>query len=229
VATSGSVDFSETAREIITDALEDIGVCAIGAEPEAEDAEKARTKLGQMLKTWGTQERLWIKTEGSVTLVAATASYASSPVSLARRVLGVRQRTSGNDVELRELSYSEYQALPNKTQTGTPTAYMFDPQRSTRTLYVWPVPDTTIAAATTLKVSYLRVIEDVDSLDDDLDIPQEWLEAASASLAARLAIPYRVHLTDPVGAQAITQRATTLYAQLTADSDEDASVFIQPA
>lgn len=229
MATSGSVDYALTARQIITDALEDVGVIAIGDTPSAEDAEKARVKMNQMLKTWGTQEKLWVRTEGSVTLLASTASYASSPVSLARKVTAVRRRTSSVDTPLSEMSRQEWLDFPSKTAAGMPYKWYFDPQRATRTLYLAGVPDATIAASTTLRVDYLRVIEDIDNLDDDIDAPQEWLEACSASLAARLLIPYSVHLTDPVKASKIEERAVTLYSQLTADSQEDGSVFFQPA
>lgn len=229
MATSGSVNFSLSVRQIITDALEEIGVISIGDTPSAEDAAKALGKLNLMLKTWGTNEKLWIKTEGSVTLLASTASYATSPVSLARRIDGVRRRTSNVDTPLTMMSREEYLDFPSKTATGVPFGCYFDPQRATRTLYVVGVPDATIAASTTLRIDYRRVIEDADDLDNDLDIPQEWLEACSAGLAARLVTPYRVHVTDPGGAAAIMQRAADLYAQLTADSQEDGSVFFQPA
>lgn len=229
MATSGSVDWSLTSRQIISEALENIGVTSIGDTPAAEDAAKAMSVLNQLIKTWGTQGLLLQKTEGSVTLVDDTASYASSPVSLARRILSVRRRTSGLDTPLEPLSYEEYQDLPNKTQNAQPTSYFFDPQRATRTLYVWPVPDATIAASTTLKITYQRVIEDVDALDNDPDFPQEWMEALVYGLAARLIVPYRMMVTDPAGANEIKERAAVLFQTLQADSQEDVSVFISPA
>lgn len=229
MTTSGSLDFALTARQLITDVLEDLGVIAIGDVPSAEDAAKALVKLNLLLKTWGTNEKLWVRTEGSVTLLASTASYAATPVSLARRIEGVRRRTSNVDTPLTEMSRGEYLDFPSKTAAGMPYAFYFDPQKTTRTLYVVNVPDATIAASTTLRIDYRRVIEDVDDLDNDLDAPQEWTEALAASLAARLIDSYSVRITDPAKAAALEQRAMTLYAQLTADSQEDGSVFLQPA
>lgn len=234
MATSGSVDYSLTARQIATAALELIGVVSIGETPEAEHSAKALEQLNLMVKTWGADPapKLWLKTEGTITLSASTASYTASPVTLMRKVLSGRRRTgsgtSQNDLPLRVLSRQQYEDRPNKLSTGSPLEVYFDPQRATRTLYVWPVPDATIAASTTLQITYLRVIEDLDSLSDDFDLPQEWLEVLQYGLAARLTIPYRMHLTDPAGAKKIEDRAVALYAQLSAWDEEDTSLFLSP-
>lgn len=230
MATSGSVDYSLTARQIATAALELIGVVALGDTPPAEEADKALQQLNLMVKTWGADPspKLWLKTEGSVTLSASTASYTASPVSLARKVLSVRRRTSNIDTPLCPLSRSDYDDIPNKSGTGTPTSFYFDPQRATRTLYVWPAPTTAVAADTTLRMTYLRVIEDLDALDDDFDLPQEWLEVLQYGLAARLAMPFKMHLTDPTGYAEVKSRAAELYAQLSAWDEEDVSVSFSP-
>lgn len=229
MATSGSVDYALTSRGIVTAALEIAGVIGIGDTPSAEEATAGLKHLNLLLKTWSTQGNLFIRAEGSVTLSASTASYTASPVSLARRIVAVRRRVSDIDTVLEPFSRQEYLETPNKAGTGTPTAWYFDPQRATRTLYVWPAPTTAVAASTTLRIDYERVIEDSDALDDDPDVPQEWLEALTYSLAARLILPFRRYAVDPAGAAEIKDRAAQLYAQLAADSDESVSVFIQPA
>lgn len=228
MATSSSTNYSLTARQIATAALELIGVCPIGETPAAEDAAKALEQLNLMVKTWGADPdpKLWQRTTGSVVLVASTASYS---VTAARKVLSVRRRTSSLDTPLTQLSAQEYDDEPAKTATGVPRAWYFDPQRATRKIYIIGVPDATIAAAYTLEYTYLRVIEDLDTLDDDFDIPQEWLEVLEYGLAARLSMPYRTHISDAAGAQKIEARAASLYAQLASWDDEDASLFLQPA
>lgn len=209
-----------------------VGVVAIGDTPEAEHATKALEQLNLMVKTWGANPdpKLWQLTEGSVTLIDATETYV---LTAARKVMSARRRigtgTSQNDMPLNVISRQEYYDKPAKLSTGYPLDVYFDPQRATRTLYVWPVPDATIASTVTIPYTYLRVIEDLDSLDDDFDLPQEWLEVLEVSLAARLIIPFRVHITDPAGAQLIMQRAQDLYAQLSSYDEEDASVFLQPS
>lgn len=226
MATSGSTNFSQTSREVITGALTLCQEIGRGATPAAEDAEYARVVLNQMVKTWGADGRLWLNAEGSVTLLASTASYALTGV---RKVLQVRRRiTSGStDMEMTELSRSDYYALPNKTSTGYPLSWYFDPLRATKTLYVWPVPDATIAAAATLPYTYARFIEDVDALDDEPDVPQEWLEALTYGLARRLG-PTTAIMGTPAWEE-IKEASERLYGALSSLDQEDASIFFQPA
>lgn len=219
MATSGATDFNLTSRQVIKHALLILRVIASGEDPTADEASDATTTLNLMLKTWGSQGVLWLKTEAVLPLVASQASYA---ISAARRVGSVRRRTNSIDTPMSELSRGEYYDLPTKSATGTPVSWYFDPQRSTRMLYVWPAPSTAVATNTTLQYTYDRVIEDVDALDNDIDAPQEWLEAIAYNLADRLMLQYGVD--DP----RITQRAQTLLSELSADSEESASVFFQP-
>lgn len=226
MATSGSSDFALTSRQVVTAALKLVGAVGIGQTPSAEDATEALLQLNLCLKTWGTEPRLWITTTGTQALTASQGSYV---LSAARRIIGVRRRTSNVDTPLMEISRQEYDEFPTKSQTGVPFQYYFDPQRSVRTLYVINVPDAGTASSTSLVYTYQRVIEDSDTLDDDPDVPQEWLEALIYAVAARLTVPYSLDTTNPAKAQQIRQMAGMLYEQLTEDSDEDASLFIQPA
>jgi hypothetical protein len=201
------------------------GLTQRGEAPSAEDAARGLRDLNLMLKTWGTDPKLFIVAEGVVTpLVLATASYS---VPLARRVVEARRRYSGIDTPLQPLSRQEYYDLPNKAQTGSANSFYFDPQRSTRTLYIWPVPTAAEVSGATIRYTYHRVIEDSDALDNDPDVPQEWLEAAQYCLAARLCVP-DVITANPVLAAKIEERAGQLLAQLTADSQEETSVFFSP-
>lgn len=226
MATSGSTDYSLNSREVVTTALELVGARALGDTPSAEETDLALTHLNLLLKTWSADPKLFLLTETSVALVASTASYS---LPLARRVREVRRRdASAIDTPLAPLARDDYFAIPNKAGTGTPNSFYFDPQRATRTLYVWPAPTTAIAAAYTLRYTYERVIEDSDALTNDPDVPQEWLEALAYSLAARIAIPLKRHLADAAGVAMVQQRAADLYAQLTAQDDESTSVFLQP-
>lgn len=226
MATSGTVAFSLTTNQAVNAALELVKATGIRIDAGSVDAAEALMHGELQLKTWGIDERLWITTEGTLALVAATASYS---LPLARRVTSVRRRQNNVDTPIIPMSRQEYQDYPTKASTGYPFQYWFDAQRSARTLYVVNVPDASIAATTTLQYTYQRVIEDLGALTNDIDIPQEWLEAFIYSLAARLLIPYGRFVSDPTTAAEIKQRAADLYAQLTASSEEDTSVFFQSA
>lgn len=221
MATSGSINYSLTARGVVTQALKKIGVCPVfQATPSAEDMAQGIAELNMMLKGWQLNgPNLWRQTEGSVTLTATTASFTLSPRP--HRVTECRFRdTGGRDLPMMELTREEYFELPLKTSTGIPTQYYFDPQVSSAKLYIWPV----LASVTTetLKYTYSRVIEDIDDADDDLDIPQECLEVVMLNLADRLQGTYQQ--SD----DRLTARAQALYQQFKS-MDREPVVRFKPA
>jgi hypothetical protein len=224
MATSGSTDFTMTSRDICTTALRMIGVCAATRSPSGAQAASAMQQLTLLLKTWATVERLWLVEQGSIACVQGQAAYS---LPLARRVLSVRRRTSNLDTPLCELSREEYYDLPTKSAQGFPNNWYFDPQRTTRTLYIWQTPDAYNAANTTLKYTYARVVDDIDDLNDEADVPQEWLDALTYGLAKRMGPQFGV--AGDVNYQEIKAEAERLYAELTADSQETAPVYFQPA
>lgn len=205
MATSGSIDGNLNARDIVTQALRKIRVVPVFDTPSAEDAAQGLAELTLMLKGWQVRgPNLFRQTDGSVTLVADTASYTLSPRPV--RVYECRYRdAAGRDLPMHELTRAEYFDMPLKTAQGIPTQYYFDPQVGSGKLYVWPV----LAAVTseTIRYTYQRVIEDVDSLTDDIDVPQEWQETVVYALADRLQETYGKNN------QTITQRAEMLLLQ----------------
>lgn len=221
MTTSGSTDFTLDAREIISQAFIEAKIVSPGETPTADEMDDATIKLNLLLKTWSAKSHLWIMTEGSQALTAGVASYA---IAGARRMDSVRRRTAGNDTPLNMLSRQEYYDLPNKAGLGTPVSWYFDPQRSMRTLYVWPTAQTAAAANTVLHFTYFRVIEDIDALENDPDLPQEWLEALIYTLAARLAGSYG---SDQL--QRLTEQSAELTKALEGQDQESASTYFQPS
>lgn len=220
MAVSGSTDFNMDARQVITSAFVNAKIYSPGETITADDMESGQEALNLMLKTWSAKEHLWITTEGSVALVAGQAAYS---VPAARRVSSVRRRVNGIDTPMNVLSRQEYYDLPNKSGAGMPVSWYFDPQRSTRTLYLWLVPSAAIAANTTLNYTYSRVIDDIDALENDPDVPQEWLEALIYSLSDRLANSYGADNAS------LTAFAAKLVKDLADQDQESAPLFLQPA
>lgn len=184
MATSGSIDYSLNARQVITFALQKINLLALHEDASGERADNALVELNMMCKEWMKYENLWRLTEGFVTLVADTASYTLAPDP--HRVVDVRYRdVNSRDLPMYQMGRQEYFDLPVKTIQGIPTQYFFDKQRTSTLLYVWPLLSS--ATTETLRVSYQRKFEDVDSLDDEIDIPQEYFSVVAYNLAARLA------------------------------------------
>lgn len=224
MSTSGTTDYGLNTRQIIDHALQLVGVLQEGDSPTTARANEAATALNLMLKTWGANERLWLFSEAVLTLVAGQRAYSLG--TGVRQVTSVRRRVSNQDTPLFPLSRSDYHDTPTKFQTGLPNSWFFDRQRATRTLYVWMVPDAAIAAAYTLPYTYVRTIEDIDTLDNDPDIPQEWLEVLAYNLAVRLGPRYGG--IDTIEFQKIEQTARELMALLPTRDQEEVSLYVQP-
>jgi hypothetical protein len=227
MSTSGVTTFSLNTNQLIEQAFNILGKASEGAAMTARMYEDGRFSLNMMLKTLGTADRLFTRTELGVTLVANTAGYALT--SRPGRILSVRRRHTYNgvntDIPLLELSRQEYYDIPTQT-ASTPTSWYFDPQTTSGTLYVWPPPSTSVAADNTLRVTYTRRIEDMVSSNDALDMPQEWTEAIVYQLAVRLMLRYPVN--DAGIANSIRGMAADLLVRLESWDTEAASIYFQP-
>ena len=226
VTTSGSTDFALTTDEIVEKAFNLLGVGSIGETLTARHYEDGRLSLNLMVKSWATSEHLWLRTERSVTLVAAQTSYTLTPKPM--RVIEVRRKVTASSIEtpLTEWARAQYIEMPNKTTASIPTAFYYDPQLAGGSLYIWPTASTSTAADMTLVLTYWRTIEDFDTAANNPDLPQEWLEAIVWNLAAALIAEYPVN--DPSVAGRIDRRAALLLAQLQSFDTEPASLYLQP-
>lgn len=192
MAVSGSTDFNETAQEIITDALAELGIAADEEPLEAVDLERGLRALSRMLRAWQADGvMIWTYTEGTFITVLDQAGYVFGSggafTTVPFEILDLRINRGGNDLPMNRLSREEYYALPNKANRGYPTQFYYDRQRAGGTLYLWPAPDTGLG---TLKFTYRRMIMDLDSGANDFDVPPEWMEALVFGLAKRLVGAY---------------------------------------
>ncbi len=215
MALSGSVDYSLTAREVITYALRKLRVLAEGETASATMAEDAMTELNLMLKGWQKYESLWRYQEGSATLVADDRDYTLSPIP--HRVISARFDNQDNETPMSLMTREEYYDLPDKLSTGIPTQYYVDYQRSGAILYVWPVMSS--VTDETVNYTYLARIDDIDSLDDDINIRQEFLEVCGYQLASRLADDYG--RSGPVTERLIVRAETLLEEALDEDREDE--------
>lgn len=94
---------------------------------------------------------------------------------------------SAIDVPMIVLSRMDYRNLPNKTNTGVPTQFFYDPQLTNGQLYVWPAP---INTAYAVKITWYRSIQDFDTAANTPDLPQEWLDTLIFNLAVVMAPEY---------------------------------------
>lgn len=224
MATSGSTDFTLTAREIINFALQKIGALEGGGTAAPEDADDAKRELNLLLK--GMQKRgpflFTVQTDGSQTLVANNGVYNLTSTAPLRLIEVRYSDANGREIPMTALTRTEYWELPEKDSKGVPTTYWFHAESQDYTLYVWPVKAT--VSGETIEYTYQRRIEDIDSLDDNLDVPEEWLDTIGYQLAYRLIPSYN---TRGERAARITQIAADLW-QAAKDYDREPIIKMEP-
>lgn len=186
MTTSGSNDYTLTARQVINFALKKLGVLEAGGSASPEDADDATEELEMLLKGMAKKGPyiFTVQTDGTVPLVADTAAY---PLTALKplRLLDVRYSDVNNrEIPMTDLTRTEYFELPIKTSRGVPTNFWYHGDGSTYTLYVWPV--LAVANGDTVEFTYQRKIEDIDNLANTIDIPVEWLDTVGYKLAQRL-------------------------------------------
>lgn len=129
----------------------------------------------------------------------------------------------GNEIPIEKISNDSYFNLPNKSESGLPTQFYYDPQLTNGVLYLWPVFD---SVANTVLFTFERPLEDVDSITDNADFPQEWLEAIVYNLAVRLAPEYGALLEDR---QMLQQEASIALELAKSWDQEHVNVDFQPS
>ena len=105
------------------------------------------------------------------------------------KIKQARVNVGGDEFELKQVAKANYMQLPSKSTAGQVNKYLYDPQTTNGRLYVWPVTD---SVASYLILTALIPVQDVDSVADDPDFPQEWLEPLSVCLADKIGLEFDV-------------------------------------
>lgn len=178
---------TQTVQDIITDALLDLEVGSIGAAANATLAAHAVRALNRVMKAWQLDDAApgFLKASQTLTLTTA-ASYTLNP-ERPIRILSARFKRNGQEIPMIRLTRDEYDNLPVKTTTGTPTQFYYDRQKEDALFYVWPVLAS--ASGETVEITYEREFEDVD-INDTIDLPGEWWDVAVLQTASRLVHAY---------------------------------------
>ena len=118
MATSGTTDFDLNIDDVIEESFERIGK----QTRTGYDLKSARRSLNLLLSEWGNRGvHLWKVVNHTQNLVATTTTYTAP--SNTSDVLEAVFRNGSTDTTMTKISRSEYQAIPNKSSTGTPTQY----------------------------------------------------------------------------------------------------------
>jgi hypothetical protein len=92
------------------------------------------------------------------------------------------------EIPLARMNRDDYTNLPNKAfQNNRPLQFWFDRQVNNPVMHMWPVPNDA-ATVCQIVVWRQRYIMDVGTMTQDVEVPQRWLEAIVAGLAAKMAL-----------------------------------------
>jgi hypothetical protein len=176
MATSGTTSFNITIDEAIEEAYERCGV----RTNSGHDIKSARRSLNLLFSEWGNRGiNLWKVKSETLTLVNGTATY-NTPSDCNDVLEAVVTTTGGTQQTLTKISRSEYIAIPNKTDTGTPSQYYVDRQL-TPTISLYLAPDT--SAVTNIFYYYLARIQDAGAYTNTTDMPFRFYPCMVSGLA----------------------------------------------
>ena len=206
MATSGTTVFESgfSISDIVEEAYERIGIVGVSGH----QLKTARRSLNIMFQEWGNRGlHFWEVKNNSITLVDGQAEYTmyrstADGTSDATAVYGVDDvleasyRNSNVDTPLTKINRSQYQALSNKTSTGTPSQYFVQRfiDKITITLYLTPGSN---EAGKFINYYYVKRIQDAGDYTNDADVPYRFVPCMTAGLAYYLAIknaPDRVQM-----------------------------------
>ena len=197
--TSGTATFEKgfSISDIVEEAYERLGIQGVSGY----QLKSARRSLNILFQEWANRGlHYWEVANNNITLVADQAEYTmfrstSDGTSSTTAVYGVDDvleasyRNSNVDTPLTKINRSQYQALSNKTSTGTPSQYFVQRfiDKITITLYLTPGSS---EAGKFLNYYYVKRIQDAGDYTNDADVPYRFVPCMVAGLAYYLAIKY---------------------------------------
>ena len=195
--TSGTTTFDKTfsVDEVIEEAYERLGMQSLSGY----HLKSARRSLNILFQEWANRGlHYWEVANNNITLVNGQAEYTmfrstSDGTSSTTAVYGVDDvleasyRNSNVDTPLTKVNRSQYQALSDKTSTGTPSQYFVQRfiDKVTITLFLTPGSS---EAGNFINYYYVKRIQDVGDYTNAADVPYRFVPCMTAGLAYYLAI-----------------------------------------
>lgn len=177
---AGSTNFN-TPDRIIRMAMKDAGFLQEGEDPTNEEFADNLNRLNDIINFEQTQGlKLWLQYDLEIPLVAGQAMYSLGPggdvdMTKPTRILdnGYYLDTSGFRRNLILMSRDEYMRRSNPYSQGAISSYFPDKQQNSLDVTMWLVPDSQ-AATGTVHVLIQQQVQNLVSLNDEMNFPQEW-------------------------------------------------------
>lgn len=185
MTTSGTTSFNPDFAELAEEAFEMAGL----EMRSGYDLKSARRSLDLLAIEWANRGlNLWTIEQGTVALVAGTATYTLpvDTIDILEHSIRSGTGTSQVDIDLYRISMSGYSAIVNKNTTGKPNQIYVDRARSAPSVTLWPVPS--VSSTYTLVYQRLRRIQDSGAATNTADLPFRFIPALVAGLAYFIAV-----------------------------------------
>ncbi len=198
--TSGTTTFEKgfSISDIVEEAYERIGIQGVSGY----QLKGARRSLNILFQEWANRGlHYWEIANNSITLVNNQSVYTmfrapSDGTSSATAVYGVDdileasyRNAQSIDTPLTKINRSTYQALSNKSSTGSPSQYLVQRfiDKITVTLYLTPGAS---EAGNFFNYYYVKRIQDAGDYTNDADVPYRFVPCMVAGLAYYLAVKF---------------------------------------
>jgi hypothetical protein len=187
MAVSGSKNFELDVAEYIEEAFERCGL----ELRTAYDLKTAKRSLNLLLAEWANRGlNQWTISQTSIALTQGTSSYsldATNPTAVIDVLDAfIRRTTNGtpSDLQMNQISRSEYAAVPDKTAQGRPSQYFVDKQITPK-IYLYNAPEN---STDVLYVNRIMRMDDVDASTNTVQMPFRFYPCLSAGLAYYLSL-----------------------------------------
>lgn len=176
-----------TVRDVVTDALFANGALGQGESLDATDGALVLRAFTRMLGTWANENiTVYTTSEGTMTLVAGTATYATTSLSTGRpvSVQNMFLRLNSVDYQVDLIGEEEYDAIPYKTSSGLPLVCLYEASYPNGSFTFYPVPSEAYVAH--VKARY-PLISGTITLETSVSLPPGYEAALVDNLAVYVA------------------------------------------
>lgn len=183
-----------TVRDLIQDALIEIGVCAPTETMTAEDASFGLRTLKRLAERWnvekmmpyGTVRTVYTLTAGQQSYTLGTGGNLNGPKPEVLEMVSVIPDSGAPEIAMEILTAEEWRDVSVKATNGTFPVVVYPAKTEPlETLYFWPIPQTACQV-----VIYGKVKLDLSTLDTVIQLPQGYDEALVTNLAVMLSSSY---------------------------------------
>src|SRR6185312_186162 len=215
----------DTFGDLISLALRNAGIIGVGQTAAAEDMNDAGRMLNMMLGQWQRRRYLVYRLKEMSLSATGAQSYSIGPggdfnvsarpaeinYAFARQVITSNPQQIDYPLQIRP-SREDYALIQLKSLASFPQWAWFDAAYPLGNFFVYPV----ITSQFEIFIGFSEILQSVESLTDQINVPPEYVEAMVYNLALRLAANYNspINPVVPGLAKAALETMRTVNAQV---------------